>query len=66
MDLKQILKELIPYIKGDWFVGDGALLGLIREKGLIEYDNDIDIYLLPDSSINLENSLLKKQKYYME
>ena len=61
-----MLKDLIKCIDGPWFVGDGALLGLIREKGLIEYDNDIDIYLLPDSSINLENSLLKKQKYYMD
>ena len=65
--LKKLLKDLIPYIEGRWFVGDGALLGLIRGHDLIEHDNDIDIYLLPGSSINLpEDNNIKIQKYYME
>ena len=66
MELIEILKELIPHIKGTWFIGDGALLGLIREGKLIDYDKDIDIYILEDTKIDLNNSInLKKQKYYI-
>ena len=67
LKLKKLLKDLIPHIEGRWFVGDGALLGLIRGRDLIEHDNDIDIYLLPGSSIHLpEDNNIKIQKYYME
>ena len=65
MDLIGVLKQLIPSIKGKWFIGDGALLGIIREGGLISFDNDIDIYILEDTEINLNDSILKKQKYYI-
>lgn len=66
-ELKSMLKELIPFIKGPWFLGDGALLGIVRDKHLIPYDDDLDIYLLPGSFIdidNLCNSSLMFQKYY--
>ena len=52
-ELKDMLKDLSKYIDGDWFVGDGALLGLVREKDLIELDNDIDIFLLPNAKLKL-------------
>ena len=65
MDLLGVLKELIPCLKGKWFVGDGCLLGLIRGGGLISYDNDIDIYIMEDTEIDLNDSILKKQKYYI-
>ena len=45
--LKQMLKELIPHIVGDWFIGKGALLGIVRDGDLILEDHDIDLYLLP-------------------
>ena len=38
MDLLEVLKNLIPCIKGKWFIGDGALLGITRSGGLIPYD----------------------------
>ena len=66
-ELLSMLKELIPFIKGPWFLGDGALLGIVRDKHLIPYDDDLDIYLLPGSFIdidNLCNSSLMFQKYY--
>ena len=63
--LKEILRDLAPMINGRWLVADGAMLGLTRDKDLIPHDNDIDIYLLPRSSINIpENSKYKIQKYY--
>lgn len=66
--LLKILEDLILCIEGEWFLSDGALLGLIRDNKLIEYDDDIDIYLLPGSKINKEklNKLqLSYQDYYL-
>ena len=65
MDLVNVLRELIPCIKGKWFIGDGALLGLTREKKLISYDNDIDLYFLEDTTIDLTDSILEQQQYYI-
>ena len=65
MDLVNVLRELIPCIKGKWFIGDGALLGLTREKKLISYDNDIDLYFLEDTTIDLTDSILEQQQYYL-
>jgi len=65
MDLVNVLRELIPCIKGKWFIGDGALLGLTREKKLISYDNDIDLYFLEDTKIDLTDSILEQQQYYI-
>jgi len=62
-----MLKELVPYIRGPWFLGDGGLLGIVRNKKLIPYDKDLDIYLLPGSYIDIKKmneSSLKFQKYY--
>lgn len=64
-ELKSMLQELIPHIKGKWFIGKGALLGIIREHDLILEDHDIDIYLLPNSSIDLPKNW-GKQNYYMD
>ena len=49
--LKIMLKDLIPCIEGKWFVGDGALLGLIRKGDLLEFDDDIDIFITPETKI---------------
>lgn len=65
--LKMLLNELIGCIQGEWFIGDGALLGLIRENDLLEFDNDIDIFLLPGSKIKIpDDSFIKYNKYYMD
>ena len=69
LKLKKMLNVLIKNIYGDFFVGDGALLGLIRNGNLIPWDNDIDIYLLPNSEIDFEGLRecgLEKQDYYMD
>jgi len=67
--LRDILKAVPDCVVGPWFVGDGALLGLVREGRMIEYDDDIDIYLLPGSYIDtdkLKNKYnLEYQKYYI-
>lgn len=39
----------------EYFVGWGTLLGLNRERQLLEYDDDIDLYV----SINLREKILK-------
>jgi phosphorylcholine metabolism protein LicD len=65
MMLIQLLKELIPCINGTYWLGDGALLGLVREGKLIEYDNDIDLYILEDTTIDLSNTVLEQQQYYI-
>jgi hypothetical protein len=41
------------------------LLGLVREGKLIEYDNDIDLYILEDTTIDLSDSVLEQQQYYL-
>jgi len=66
-ELIDLLDRLSKCIIGDWYVCDGALLGIIRDGGLIEYDDDIDIYLHPNSKINynkLDSVGLKSQIYY--
>jgi len=65
MDLPGVLKELAPRLKGNWIVSDGALLGLIREGGLLSYDDDIDLILDEDCKIDLNGSGLKIQEYYI-
>ncbi len=66
--LLELLQKLIECIDGEYFVSDGALLGIIREGGLIKYDKDIDIYLLKNSKINI-NKLTKNNikivKHYL-
>ena len=63
--LKIMLKDLIPCIEGKWFVSDGALLGLIRKGELLEFDDDIDIYILPETKIHWDK-LPDKYKYYKD
>lgn len=67
--LRENLKNLIPAIKGDWFLGDGGLLGIVRSGNIIPYDNDLDIFLLPGSYIDkdiLKSQGLESQEYYMD
>ena len=63
--LKEMLKNLIPCIEGKWFVGDGALLGLIRNGDLLDFDDDVDIFILPETKINW-NKLPNNLKYYKD
>jgi len=65
LKLLDMLEELIPNINGKWFLSDGALLGLHRDKKLIDWDYDLDLYVLEDTTIDLELTNLQKQKYYM-
>lgn len=66
--LKSMLQELIPYIEGRYVLGDGGLLGLVRDKKLIEHDNDLDLFLFPGTIINLPESHpnLGMCEYYMD
>ena len=63
--LLETLEELVPNIKGTWFISDGALLGITRDNNLIPWDGDIDIYVVEDTTIDLELTNLKKQNYYI-
>jgi hypothetical protein len=47
--LKSILREWIQLAKENnihWFCNGGTMLGAIRDKGLIHYDNDVDLVIL--------------------
>jgi hypothetical protein len=66
-ELISMLKELTDCIVGDWFLSDGGLLGITRENKLIDWDYDLDLYLLPNSYIDknkLSKTSLKYYKYY--
>lgn len=66
--LIQNFKKLIPCIEGPWVMSDGALLGHLRERGMIKDDDDIDIYFLPGTKINmdkLKETGLAFSKYYI-
>lgn len=68
ISLLNILERLIECIEGEYFISDGALLGIIREGKLIDYDKDIDLYLLKNSKINfikLSKNNLEICKYYL-
>jgi len=63
--LKLMLKDILNIFDGCYFVADGALLGIIREGDLLEFDDDIDIYVLPSTKINWDK-LPKKYNYYKD
>ena len=63
--LKIMLNDLIPCIEGQYIVADGALLGITREGGLLKHDDDIDLYILPNTKINWDK-LPNKYKYYKD
>ena len=68
MSLLNILERLINCIEGEYFISDGALLGIIREGKLIDYDKDIDLYLFKNSRINfnlLTENNLNIVNYYL-
>jgi len=60
--LKIMLKDILPCIEGPYIIADGALLGIMREGDLLEFDNDVDIYILPETKINWDK-LPNKYKY---
>ena len=59
--LKEMLKNLIPCIEGKWFVGDGALLGIIRNGDLLDFDDDVDIFILPVTKINWNYTMIEME-----
>jgi len=63
--LKEMLKDIIPCIEGPYIIADGALLGIIREGDLLDFDEDVDIYFLPETKINYDK-LPNKYKYYKD
>ena len=65
--LKEMLQELIPFIKGPWFLSDGGLLGIVRNGDLLNHDDDLDIYLMPGTIIEIpDDHNLAICDYYME
>ena len=65
MDLLNVFRELVSCLKGKWILSDGGLLGVIREGNLLKWDDDIDLILDEDCVIDLSNSNLKFQEYFI-
>jgi len=65
--LKEMLKDIIQsnIFDGTWFVADGCLLGIKRNKDLLDFDDDMDIYILPETKRNWDK-LNNKYKYYKD
>jgi len=63
--LKIMLKDIIKIIEGPWFVADGALLGIMREGDLLDFDDDVDIYVLPETKLNWDK-LPEKYKHHKD
>jgi hypothetical protein len=62
-----MLSDLIPMIDGEWWLCGGGMLGLHRDGDLIEWDNDLDIMILPTTKINVPiESNYEIQDYYMD
>ena len=63
--LTKYLQMIIPHIEGKWFISDGALLGIKRQGKLLEFDNDIDLFIFPDTKIHYDKIDLKFKQDYM-
>lgn len=62
-----MLYDLIPMINGKWWLCGGGMLGLQRDKDLIDYDNDLDIMFMPGTTLEVpEDSKYAVQDYYMD
>lgn len=66
-DLTDLLRDLIPAIKGKWILWGGGMLGLHRDGKFIQGDNDLDIVLFDDAYIDFEllPDSIGSQMYYM-
>ncbi len=72
VEQKKILVEILKYIDDICKKNDikyslicGSLIGAIRHKGIIPWDDDIDIALLPEEYDKLMNALSKKNDRYI-
>lgn len=68
---KKILIDLLKYIDKvceenniKYSLMFGSLIGAIRHKGIIPWDDDIDIALMPEEYDKLMKALAKKHDYY--
>lgn len=60
LDLLQEMKRICDKYDIKWFIAYGSLLGTIRHKGFIPWDNDVDIWMTRDQFNKLDSVIQKE------
>lgn len=69
LKLLEMLKDFDKYCEANhiqYFLAGGNVLGAVRHKGFIPWDDDIDVYLTRENYDKLLNTFENNEKYYLQ